>query len=117
MQLLRFRQLLQAKDELEKALRERAMIYQVEAKEEAALLFDLPLDFFFRLSYDKWSSVSSLITDVKRSAEKAYDNKARCMSKLAKKQPSEVTMWDIWRAYLTSKQKAIVKQTLIALTK
>lgn len=53
-----FEQLLIEKHRLEQALKRRAMIYQAEAKENAARAFGKPLDYYYNYSYAEWSKVS-----------------------------------------------------------
>ncbi len=49
---------LQLKGKLEKAIKERCMIFQVSAKEEAAQAFNKPIDFYYHLPYSEWCEVS-----------------------------------------------------------
>lgn len=49
-------QTLELKHRLETAL--RAMVYQVDSKEEAAAAFGKPLEYYYNLPYEQWSLVS-----------------------------------------------------------
>jgi hypothetical protein len=115
MNMKTFTQLMKEKRALEDKLKERAMIFQVSAKEEAALLFGFPLDYFYRVSYDRWSSIDRFVSSVKTRAEQDFRDGAVYMNSLRKKGLSKVTLGEIWKTYLahnvtrTRKLKRIIK--------
>jgi hypothetical protein len=55
-------------EEMKEALRKRAMVYQVDAKEQAALDNGLPITAYYNLPYSEWAVISAEIAD---------DNKAQ----------------------------------------
>ncbi len=55
---MNWEQLLELKNEMDKANKARSMIFQVSSKEEAAQAFGKPLDFYYHMPYDQWSEVS-----------------------------------------------------------
>ena len=52
---------LRLKRELEKIQKARAMIFQVDAKEEAARAFRKPFNAFYHMPYARWAKVSRLL--------------------------------------------------------
>lgn len=55
-------QTLELKAAHDKARKERSMIFQVNAKEEAAQAFKRPLNYFYYLPYVKWARISRAFT-------------------------------------------------------
>ena len=43
---------------LQDRIKNLSMIYQLDAKQEAALAFGKPIDYYYHFSYDEWMKVS-----------------------------------------------------------
>jgi hypothetical protein len=54
---MKWEELLERKHELEQILKARSMIYQVDAKEEAARAFNHPLDYYYHFEFNRWMQV------------------------------------------------------------
>lgn len=88
---LTWQQTLDEKHQFEQAQKERGMIYQVEAKEDAASLIGLPLDTFYYIPYERWSGISKVVEEIKERAFKWWWVTKKSESKL---------LGQIWKDYL-----------------
>ncbi len=53
-----FESLLKEFNELKEIIKTLSAVYQIQSKEEAALAFNKPLNYYYHFSYEKWSRVS-----------------------------------------------------------
>lgn len=87
--------LLELKTALENESKRRAMVFQHDAKQEAAALLGLPQDSLLKLNFDRWSDLSRKLSEFKDEAEAAFSG------------DSKTTLGKIWSDYAKSNPEKI----------
>lgn len=89
----------QEMSEVKEQLKQRSMIYQVEAKEWFASFLSLPLNTFYHISCDEWLKLTKIYIQFQYEAEKAYDTRKDEIKEFDGMDEKTVLLGEIWRAY------------------
>lgn len=96
-----FEQQLSKLQEMKDQLKARTMVYQADAKENAAALLGQPRDIFYNLPYEGeggWREASGHIRDFENQAEKAFEERKDEIPEFSGMSGKSKPV-DIWKAY------------------
>jgi hypothetical protein len=95
-----WKNLLEEKHALEKALKARSMIFQVDEKDYLAKLLRKPPGYFYKMPYDEWVKWGRKANALKAEAEEHWNKKSDIPEfRKLRRLGGKVLMGQIWEAY------------------
>lgn len=88
-----FLTLLAFKEKLGQEIKNRSMVFQVSSKEEYALFLGLKLDYFYNVSYEKWSQINKAMNQFRDYAFNDYQNSPAKYGKA----PLMGAIWEVYK--------------------